>query len=106
MNRFIANNKTWYKLKKFSQTYGDIKTVRTDSPGYLRAYLTNDLKFSPKMIELLMKNSSETNWPAGFKTAQLREQNKEMMKQLKGQSNCLIKVILYFFYFLIKFKRR
>ena len=101
MNRFIANNKTWYKLPSFSYTIGDINTVSTNYPGYLRTYLTNNLKFSPKMVELLMKNSCETNWPAGFKTAQLREQNKEMIKQLKGLFNYLTKVILYFFYFLI-----
>ena len=43
------------------------------------------LKFSPKMVELLMKNSCETNWPAGFKAAQLRRQNEEIIKKLKSE---------------------
>ena len=43
------------------------------------------MSFSPKLVELLMKNSCETNWPSGFKTAQLREQNKEIIKKLKSE---------------------
>ena len=102
MNRFISNTKTWYKLQSFSQTYGDINSVDQRFPGWLRTNLTNTWKFSPKMVELLMKNSCEANWPAGFKTAQLREQNKEMIKQLKSQFNYLIKVsIIFIFFYLI-----
>ena len=84
MKRFIST-KTWYKLQSFSQTFGDINPVDQRFPGWLREYLTDNLKLSPKMVELLMKNSSEANWPAGFKTVELRKKNKEMIKQLKGQ---------------------
>jgi hypothetical protein len=36
-----------------------------------------------------MKNSSEENWPAAFKTEELRERNKEMIKQMTGRSRIL-----------------
>lgn len=40
---------------------------------------------SKNLTDLLMKNSSEENWPAAFKTEELRQRNKEMIKQMKGR---------------------
>ena len=45
----------------------------------------NDLGMSKNLTDLLMKNSSEENWPAAFKTEELRQRNKEMIKQMKGR---------------------
>ncbi len=89
LNRFCSTNTTWYKVVKDPYVYGNVYNQLPKESGYnhyenLKYYLKNTCKFSDKMIDLLMKNSTEENWPEGFKTAELRIQNKEKIKQLKG----------------------
>ena len=99
LKRFCSDpERTWYKLESYSETFGDINNVDQQCSDLLREYLTDELQFSPKMAELLMKNSCETNWPTGFKTDELREKNEEMIKQLKGKL-FKKKVWLSIFYF-------
>jgi len=59
-----------------------------------RNYLTNTLGMSKNLTDLLMKNSSEENWPAAFKTEELRQRNKEMIKQMKGRSQLFIFILI------------
>ena len=56
---------------------------------YTTGYLTDNFGMSKNLTELLMKNSSEENWPAAFKTEELRQRNKEMIKQMTGTSQIL-----------------
>ncbi len=70
----------WYKIKKFDSYY----IPDENDKKYARSYMTDYLNFSENLADLLMKNSSEENWPNGLKTKDLRVKNKEMIKQMKG----------------------
>jgi len=73
-------NKSWYKITKYDSYY----IPNEDDIKYARKYMINDLKLSENLADLMIKNSTEENWPKGLKTKELREKNKERIKQMKG----------------------
>ena len=46
--------------------------------------MTDNLKLSENLVILMMKNSIEENLPKGLKTQELREKNREVINQMKG----------------------
>jgi len=72
--------KDWHKITSFSGHFNS----NEDWKQILRNYMTNTLKLSANLVNIIMNNSIEQNWPKGFKTQELREKNKEMIKQMKG----------------------
>ncbi len=70
-----------YKLTRYSSC----STLKQS--GYetnARNYMINNLGFSVKLADQLIKNSLEENLPAGLKTKELREKNKYEIMKMKG----------------------
>jgi len=72
--------KDWYKITRFNSHFDPYQELKQ----YARNYMTDTLKLSANLVNIMMNNSIEENWPKGFKTQELREKNKEMIKQMKG----------------------
>jgi len=72
--------KDWYKVATFNAYFNPSESDKQS----IRNYMTNTMKLSTNLVNLLMKNSTEENWPKGLKTQELREKNKDMIKQMKG----------------------
>jgi len=47
--------------------------------------MTMNLKLSKNLAELLIENSIGEKWPKGLRTKELREKNKDVIKQMKGK---------------------
>ena len=60
-------------------------TPDEDNKSYAKGYMTDTLELSANLVDLMMKNSSEENWPEGFKTKELRQKNKVMIKKMKSK---------------------
>ena len=91
----------WYKLTSYWSCFSNTSNDRINN---VKNYLRNTMKLSNKLIDLLIKNSREENWPNAFKTTELRERNKDTFKKLKGNStvsrffsNIIFKFNFYFF---------
>jgi len=72
--------KDWCKITSFDRHFNPDETDKQNA----RNYMTDTLKLSENLVNIMMNNSIEENWPKGFKTQELREKNKEMIKQMKG----------------------
>ena len=51
--------------------------------GTVKRCLKNIYDFSEELSFLLVRNSKAEYWPAGLKTRELRERNRDIIKQLK-----------------------
>ncbi len=49
-----------------------------------RKYMAETMELSENLVNLIMKNSIEENWPKELKTKELRIKNSEVIKQMKG----------------------
>jgi len=70
----------WLKITSFNRHFNPSENSKQKG----RNYMTDTLKLSANLVDIMMNNSIEENWPKGFKTQELREKNKEMIKQMKG----------------------
>ena len=79
LNRFCGTDNDWLKAVK----YRDCVSLHPNYYADAREYLKDNFKFSDKLIDLLINNSKEENWPEGLKTPELRKKNENTIKQLK-----------------------
>ncbi len=47
--------------------------------------LMTNLGLSENLAKLLIENTIENGWPKGLRTKELREKNKDVIKQMKGE---------------------
>jgi len=84
----------WRKITSFKSQFNPSEEWKQKA----RNYMTNTLKLSANLVDIMMNNSMEENWPKGFKTQELREKNKEMIKQMKGDLLSFLITCYYLIY--------
>ena len=80
-NRFCESHNEWYKAKSWS----DCRPPSSERYQDLKNYITQNLKLSPQLANLIIENSKEENLPEGLRTAELRIENEDIIKQLTGK---------------------
>jgi len=88
--RFCTTYTNWYKINNF-EGYFDYDEKDKNFVKDFKEYMTtfkeykNRPNISENLAKLLIENIIENRWPKGLRTKELREKNKDVIKQMKGE---------------------
>ena len=84
--RFCTTYTDWYKINNFGGYFDYTEKDKRFIKDF-KEFMTvkNNPKLSENLANLLIENIIENRWPKGLRTKELREKNKDVIKQMKGE---------------------